>query len=310
MSSPRDSIDLQVNGYAGVDFNHDSLTPERLRHACERMAADGVEGCLATIITAPADQMAERLRRLATWRSQDALVASVIRGLHIEGPSLSPEPGFRGAHDANAIRPATPELFLPLLEAGGGLVRLVTLAPECDEGMATVRRLTREGCLVAGGHSDASLDQLRAAIDAGLRLYTHLGNGCPMLMHRHDNIVQRCLHLRRDLTLCFIADGVHVPFVALANYLDLIGDGGAIVVTDAMAAAGLGPGRYTLGHWEVEVGEDLAAWAPGRAHLVGSAMTMPQAQRNLRDHLGLSAETIRRLTRTNALALLASVEGS
>ncbi|MFA9477708.1 N-acetylglucosamine-6-phosphate deacetylase [Phycisphaerales bacterium AB-hyl4] len=303
-------IDLQVNGYAGVDFNHDSLTPASLRHACERMRADGVEACLATIITAQPDAIARRLARLAQWREQDELIKSVIRGLHIEGPALNPADGFRGAHDLQAIQPASVDLFMPLLEAGGGLVRMVTLAPEYDPGMATIRRLSREGCLVSAGHCDASLDQLREAIDAGLRLYTHLGNGCPMNMHRHDNIIQRCLHLRDALTICFIADGVHVPYVALANYLALTGDEGAVVVTDAMAAAGLGPGNYTLGHWEIEVGEDLAAWAPGRAHLVGSAMTMRQAHANLHEHLGLDAQQITRLTRTNAGLLLDEIEAA
>ena len=190
-----------------------------------------------------------------------------------------------------------------LIDAGGGLVRLVTLAPEQDAQQRVTRWLSGRGVLVAAGHTDASLDQLDAAIDAGLSLFTHLGNGCPMQMHRHDNVVQRALSRSDRLTLCFIADGVHVPFFALGNYLRLAGDR-AVVVSDGMAAAGLGPGRYRLGRWEVEVGADGAAWAPDRSHLVGSAMTMRQAEANLREHLGLDAARCGALLRDRPAALL------
>src|SRR5690606_13516502 len=122
-----------------------------------------------------------------------------------------------------------------LLDAGGGLVKLVTLAPEQDTAARVTALLAREGIAVAAGHTNASLDQLRRACDAGLRLFTHLGNACPMLMPRHDNIIQRALSLRDRITCCFIADGVHVPFVALGNYLALVGAERCVVVSDAMA---------------------------------------------------------------------------
>ena len=99
---------------------------------------------------------------------------------------------------------------------------------------------------MSAGHCNASRDELRAAIDAGLSMFTHLGNGCPRTLDRHDNIIQRALGLRNRLTLCFIGDGVHVPYPALGNYLQLAGIDRAIVVTDAMAAARLRPGSYTL----------------------------------------------------------------
>jgi N-acetylglucosamine-6-phosphate deacetylase len=185
-----------------------------------------------------------------------------------------------------------------LVEAAGGLTRIVTLAPEQDAGFKTTRYLAEQGVIVSAGHTDASLDQLKGAIDAGLSMFTHLGNGCPMQMHRHDNIIQRALSVADRLWLCFIADGVHVPFHALRNYLRLAGER-AIVVTDAMAAAGLGPGRYQIGRWDLLVGEDLAVWAPDRSHLVGSAMTMRQAEANLSKTLGLSAKEIEQLTSTN-----------
>ena len=299
MSEPHRYFDLQVNGYGGVDFNQDGLTAEGLREACRRLADDGVEGALATIITESVERMAQRLANLVRLREQDPLVQRIIAGIHIEGPFINETDGFRGAHPLDAVRPANPDTMDRLLDAAGGLTRLVTLAPERDDGMHTTRMLAGRGIAVAAGHTDASLDDLAAAADAGLSLVTHVGNGCPMRLHRHDNIIQRALSLRDRLRLCFIADGVHVPLFALGNYIRAAGVERCIVVTDAVAPAGLGPGRYTLGRWELDIGEDLAARAPDGSHLIGSAVTMTASAANLRDHLGLADADIERLTYIN-----------
>lgn len=289
-------FDIQVNGYAGVDFNQDDLGAEALHRACEQLRADGVGGILATIITDQPEKMIGRLERLVALRSEDPLAKSVIEGIHIEGPFLSDEPGFRGAHPADALCDATVALTERLLEAAGGLTRLFTLAPERDRRGEVIRRLAAAKVVVSAGHTNASLDQLKAAIDAGLSMFTHLGNGCPSVLPRHDNIVQRALFLRRDLWLCFIADGVHIAFPALRNYLDLAMPGGrCLVTTDAMAAAGLGAGRYRIGRWEVDVGPDLAARSPDGSHLLGSALSMTQAAANLA-RLGLEKPAIETLT--------------
>ncbi len=275
-------FDLQVNGYAGVDFNSDDLTAETLHAACTAMKRDGVGGILATIITEHLPVMCARLNRLVGFRNADALAREMIVGLHIEGPFLNETPGYRGAHPADAIHPADLDEAKRLIDAGAGLVRLVTLAPERDEANRITRWLASQKISISAGHCDPTRDQLCSAIDAGLTLFTHLGNGCPMQLPRHDNIIQRALSLSDRLTCCFIADGVHVPSFALRNYIRCAGVDRCCVVTDAMAAAGLGPGRYRLSRWEVVVGEDLAARAPDGSHLVGSAMTMPQNLANLK----------------------------
>jgi N-acetylglucosamine-6-phosphate deacetylase len=163
--------------------------------------------------------------------------------------------------------------------------------------------LSKQGVVVAAGHCNPSLDELDAAIDAGLSMFTHVGNGCPMTMPRHDNIVQRTLFRADRLWLSFIADGIHVDFFALDNYLRLAGDH-AIIVTDAMSAAGMGPGRYQFSRWDIEVGDDLVVWSPHRLHLLGSAMTMKHAQHNLTFELGLKPQHLQRLLSTAALELL------
>ena len=283
-------FDLQVNGYGGVDFNKDDLTADELQRACEMLARDGVAGILATIITEQVDTMAARIAALARLREELPIARRLIHGIHIEGPFLNPADGYRGAHPADAIIPADLDTMKRLLDSGAGLARLVTLAPECDPGLQVTQFLAGGEVRVSAGHCDPSLDQLEAAIDAGVTMFTHLGNGCPMLLPRHENIVQRALSLSGRIWLCFIVDGAHVPFVALGNYIRAAGVGRCIAVTEAIAPAGLGPGRYTLSRWDLVIGEDMVARAPDGSHLVGSAGTMAQAEANLIAHCGVSAE--------------------
>lgn len=299
MSAAAAFFDLQVNGYAGVDFNQDELDADQLHRVCERLDADGVAGFLATIITDDLSAMCHRLSRLAELREVDPLATHLITGVHIEGPFLNGGDGYRGAHPLDAIRSADLDSMTRLLDAARGLTRIVTLAPECDPELAVTRFLASHGIIVSAGHTDATLDQLRRAIDAGLSMFTHVGNGCPMHMNRHDNIIQRALSFADELWLCFIADGAHIPFVALRNYLKLAREDRTIVVTDAIAPAGLGPGRYRFGRWDLEIGEDMVARAPDRSHLIGSGITMKQNAANLLGGVGLSESIVRKLTLEN-----------
>lgn len=297
-------VDLQVNGYAGVDFNSDDLSLEGLERACTAIQRDGTGQFLATIISDSIEAMCERLARLVALRERDREIARAMVGVHIEGPFINPQDGYRGAHPADAMVAANDEDMKRLLDAAGGLTRIVTLAPERDERLAVTKMLAKQKIVVSAGHTNATVQQLCAACDAGLSMFTHLGNGCPMMMHRHDNIIQRALSLRERLWVCFIADGVHVPFFALGNYIRAAGVDRCIVVTDAMAAAGLGPGVHRLGRWEVSVGEDGAAWAPDHSHLVGSAMSMRRAAENLKYELGLNEGQCRKLLHDHAAEVL------
>jgi N-acetylglucosamine-6-phosphate deacetylase len=293
------SFDIQVNGYAGADFCSRDLTLDQCRRACDALAADGFAGILATVITDSIDGICDKLARLVAFRELDPAIAGMIAGFHVEGPFLSRKPGCPGAHDPTKIVPANPDDAKRILEAGDGGVRLVTLAPECDAGLATTRCLAGQGVTVSAGHCDPSLDELKAAIDAGLSMVTHLGNGCALDLPRHDNFIQRALFLRERLWICFIPDGVHIPFFALANYLALTGVERTIMVTDAILAAQLPPGRYAYGEGEVVVDAAGTARRPGAGNLAGSTISMRQVRENLARHLGLDTASIARLTATN-----------
>ncbi|GEP43348.1 N-acetylglucosamine-6-phosphate deacetylase [Brevifollis gellanilyticus] len=292
-------LDLQVNGYAGTDFNRDGLTAEALHHACECLVEDGCDSILATFITDSIDAMSERMSRLVELREQDSLAQKVIAGIHIEGPFTNPEKGYVGAHPPQHVKPATLEDAKRLLDAAGGLTKIVTLAPEFDQKFHTTEFLANNGVTVSAGHCNPSLEVLRASTEHGLSMFTHVGNGCPMTMHRHDNIIQRALSLRDKLWLCFIPDGVHIEFFALVNYLRTAGLEKTIFVTDAISASRLGPGKYTLAGWDIVIGEDLVARSPDGSHFVGSTVTIPRILTNGQQHLGLSKAELQLLLDTN-----------
>ncbi|MDF1824377.1 MAG: N-acetylglucosamine-6-phosphate deacetylase [Verrucomicrobiales bacterium] len=288
-------FDLQVNGYAGVDFCSDSLCLEDCRRACEALRADGIGGFLATLITDSVSSLEAKLGRLVRFREEDDLVSEMIHGFHVEGPFISPVEGYVGAHPAKEVVPATIEEARRLVEAGRGMIKLVTLAPECDEKAATTSFLTAMGVTVSAGHCNPDLDTLERSIDAGLSMVTHLGNGCPVHLPRHDNFIQRALSLSDRLWLCFIPDGAHVPWFVLENYFNLIGLDRAIVTTDAIAAAGLGAGTYELSGAPVIVDEKGVARRPGSSNLAGSTVRGFEVADHLERELGFSAEELKRV---------------
>ncbi len=297
-------FDLQVNGYAGIDFNQNDLSLENLEKACVKLKQDGVEGILATIITANFSDMIRRVKNIAHYSNQSEIIADMIKGIHLEGPFINSAEGYRGAHPQEYILRASVERMTLLLDACGGLLKLVTLAPENDEACRVTKYLYQQGVVVSAGHCNPSIEQLEQAVSAGLSMFTHLGNGCPQQLHRHDNIIQRALSLKDKLWLCFIADGHHVPFHALKNYIELVGDDRVIITTDAMAAAGAKQGLYTLSDITLEVAADRVVREPGKSNFAGSAIDMKSSALNLNELLGLSEEQVHKMTHINPIKAL------
>lgn len=286
-------FDIQVNGYAGIDFNHDGLTVADFEKACLRLKADGCTDFLPTIITDSIENMEARLLAIRSAVEQSSVIASMVRGIHVEGPFLNAGDGTAGAHPKQHIRPADLERMKRLLDASGYNIRLVTLAPECDSNHEVTQFLANQNIVVSAGHCDPTVRQLQEAIDHGLSMFTHVGNGCSLMQNRHDNIVQRVLSLSDQLWCCWIADGIHIPAFALKNYLKVAGCDRCIVVTDAMTAAGLGPGEYSLGSQSVIVDSSHRAMLPGSdGRLAGSVATPQWLQQVLSDDVGLSQDEI------------------
>ena len=273
-------IDLQVNGYAGVDFNDEAVTADALDHALHAMLAAGVTACLPTVITAPAAVLEARLRALDGAVARSRLGPLMVPGYHVEGPFLNPGPGFRGCHPPAAMLPPDPAL---VERWGAGLQRpilMMTLAAELDGAEALIAWLAARGKVAAIGHSDAGAAVVARAADAGARMSTHLGNGLPGMLPKLDNPLMAQLAEDR-LAAGFIADGIHLPRPALRAMIRAKGPGRAILVTDAVAAAGAPPGRYAFAGMAIDGDPDGSVRLPGARTLAGSALTLDRAVRNL-----------------------------
>ncbi len=171
-------VDLQVNGYEGIDFNQPQSV-SNLRKAAEAMARDAVHCALPTIITGSIEHMIACVQHLRAAIENDPMCASMFRGIHLEGPFLSRKPGFIGAHPVEHALDANIDALDRLLDAGGGWIKLVTLAPEVDQNGALTRFLVDRSILVSAGHTDASMDDLDRCLDAGMTLFTHLATPVP-----------------------------------------------------------------------------------------------------------------------------------
>ncbi|MCB0749241.1 MAG: N-acetylglucosamine-6-phosphate deacetylase, partial [Ignavibacteriae bacterium] len=272
-------IDLQVNGYAGIDFNSMILAEEQLLVACKKLEEDNVEGILATLITDDFYKMIDKINNITSIIEGNNYIKSIIKGIHIEGPFLNSNDGYRGAHPREFIIPPDIEKVKRMFDSAKGLIKLFTLAPENDQNFSVTKFLSDNNVIVSAGHSNASLSQLNEAIDSGLKLYTHLGNGSPTLLPRHDNIINRVLSLAGKISICFISDGIHIPTFVLKNYLNAAGIENCIIVTDCMAAASAPPGIYSVSHINVEVGEDKIVREIGKDNLAGSAITMKESEK-------------------------------
>ena len=286
-------IDLQVNGAFGIDLAGE---PARVGELAARLPATGVTGFLPTLISATADRIEDWAARIAAAADGPAGGARVL-GLHLEGPFLSPE--RPGAHEVAVIRAADAACFERLLALPA--LRLVTIAPERADALARIARLSARGVAVSLGHTAADLDQMRGGIDAGARLVTHLFNAMTGFTHRAPGALGAAL-IDPRVVLGLIADGVHAHPAAVELAVRAAGPDRIALVTDAMAAAGMGPGRARLAGREVEVDAVSARLADGT--LAGSILTLDQAVRNMAAWSRLGAEAaLRMATEVPARAL-------
>lgn len=301
-------IDLQVNGFAGVDFNSPHLTPAALDHALAAMAADGVRACLPTLITASPRQLAARLAALDRAVAASALGPAMVPGYHLEGPFLNPDPAFAGCHPRAAMRAPDSALLRRLENGLRRPILLLTLAPELPGAEDVIRWASAHGKIVALGHTGADAPTIARAVAAGARVATHLGNAMSGPVHKFHNPMMAQL-AEDGLAASFIADGLHIPPAALGVLLRAKGLARSILVTDATAAAGVAaqraPAMFRFGAMRIELREDGSVREPGKAVLAGSALSLGQAVRNITAWGLADARAALTMARENPAALLA-----
>ncbi|MCC7046756.1 MAG: N-acetylglucosamine-6-phosphate deacetylase [Alphaproteobacteria bacterium] len=296
-------VDLQANGFAGIDFNDPRLDTAQLDHALAAMARTGVGICLPTLITAPIERLERCFRALEAACAGSSLARSMVPGYHLEGPFLSPLDGYCGCHPRAAMRTADIGVFDRLNAAAGGRIRLLTVAPEVEGALELIRHARARGIAVALGHTAADRATVAAAAEAGATLSTHLGNGTPKVLPRNDNPVMAQLAEDR-LHASFIADGIHIPAGTLRVYMRAKELRRCVLVTDATAAAGAAPGDYTLGPVAIRRMPDGSVRDGTTPGLAGSALTLDHAVANVAAWLGLNLPQAAGMAREAPLGLL------
>ncbi len=269
-------IDIQINGYDGVDFNDASTNTEQIVAATRQLWRTGVTAFCPTIITGSFDHIAKCVSNLVRAADESPGFARAMIGIHVEGPFISPEDGPRGAHPKEHARAPDWNEFERWQDAARGQIRIVTMSPEWPDAIDFIERATAVGVIVAIGHTAATPAQIADAVRAGARLSTHLGNGSHAKIDRHPNYIWEQL-ANDDLWASFIVDGHHLPPSVVKCFLRSKGIARSILVTDAIAAAGKPSGKYRLGDVEVEVNDERRVCLPGTPYLAGSVLEMREA---------------------------------
>lgn len=269
-------IDIQINGYDGVDFNDPDTGPEQIAAVARKLWRAGVTAFCPTIITESFDHISKCISNLVRAVDESPEFARAMIGIHVEGPFISPEDGPRGAHPKRHARAPDWDELQRWQDAARGRIRILTLSPEWPGAIDFIERAAASGFVVAIGHTAAAPAQIADAARAGARLSTHLGNGSHAKIDRHPNYIWEQL-ANDDLWASFIVDGHHLPPSVVKCFLRSKGVARSALVTDAIAAAGRPAGRYRLGNVEVEVTPERRVNLPGTPYLAGSVLEMPEA---------------------------------
>lgn len=279
-------VDIQVNGFAGIDFNRAAATAADIGKALDLILSTGVTRCLPTVITGPADDMVTCLRNLTIAR-RELPGGRAIAGFHVEGPHISPDDGPRGAHPLASVRPPDLNEFRRWQDATDNAIRLITLSPHWPGAVAYIEGITHEGVTASIGHTGATADQIRAAVDAGATLSTHIGNAGHAVLPKHPNYIWDQLAEDR-LSASFIVDGIHLGAAFTQAAIRAKAVSRAVLVTDASAPAGAQAGRYRLGAQDADLLPDGRVVLAGTNRLAGSSLKMNDAVANVMRMAGVS----------------------
>lgn len=293
-------IDIQINGYMGVDFTGEDLDLQGMRAATRRLWEEGVTTYLPTVITADHDRLAENFAVLAEAMA-DPEIGPSIAGFHLEGPYISPIAGFRGAHLEKYIRQPDSKEFAIYQKAAKGGIKLVTLAPESAGAQAFIRELVADDIIVSLGHHNGSAGEVKQAVLNGASLSTHLGNGCANEINRHYNPLWPQLS-EDQLSISIIVDGFHLTREEVRSFYKAKGPEKTILVSDALDLAGLEPGEYVRGERTVVLTPNVIKF-PAENVLAGAASPIRLCVGNMMQYTQCSLAEAIRMASTNPAAL-------
>jgi N-acetylglucosamine-6-phosphate deacetylase len=297
-------VDLQSNGYGGQEFGSADVTADKVAEIARRQATFGVTRFLPTVTTGSHDTLAGALRAIDEACRRFADVARVVAGVHLEGPYISPEEGPRGAHPLEHCRRPDWSEFERFQQAAGGRIKLVTLSAEFSESPDFITRAVRSGVVVALGHTSADGAQIRAAVDAGARLSTHLGNGAHRALRRHPNYIWDQLAEDR-LMASLIVDGHHLPAEVVKTFVRAKGPQRCILVSDLSGLAGMPPGRYATQLCELEILSDGRLVIAGQDQLLaGASRPIGAGVANVMQFAGVDLATAVRMASHQPAALI------
>lgn len=295
-------VDLQVNGHNGIDYSDNGLTADAFIRSAEELLATGTDIFLPTIITGELEKTCRNAALIMESVEKHGLEKH-IPGIHFEGPFISPVPGAIGAHSPEFVCCPDIEKMTRMLDAAQGKVKIVSIAAEVENSADAIAFLREHNVNVSLGHQLANYEQVRRAADAGAKLLTHLGNGCPNMLDRHHNPVFAGLAENR-LTAMIITDGHHLPGELVKIMIRAKGVDKIIVTSDASSLTGFPPGEYsTLGNRAV-LYPDGKLYNPDKQCLVGSASTISRCMEFLASLDFLTQDELTRVGRLNALEML------
>lgn len=295
-------VDLQVNGWNGVDFSTAGLSEGLFTEACRGVLSSGVVAFLPTLITSDPAVYASNLPVMARVM-QSAEFAGRLPGVHIEGPFISPQDGARGAHPLKWVREADPVFLDRLIQLSNGNIKLLTVAAELEGIGELIQLATAQGICVSLGHQTAGNAEVRAAAAAGATALTHLGNGVAATVNRHDNPIWAGL-AEDDLTAMLITDGHHLPASLIKIALRVKGVERVVVVSDATALTGQLPGKYKMFGSDVVLSDSGRLYNPVTGYLAGSGSTMLQCMNYLASLKLLTREELMQIGYTNPMQLI------
>lgn len=299
-------IDIQLNGYGGIDFCDEKLDATQLLKVLPEVWKRGTTTFCPTFITNTHQTLLHSFHVMEEARKMDSRFAATAPCYHLEGPYISPGPSH-GAHDIQYMRPPDWEEFAEFQRAAGGHIGIVTLAPELPGAEEFIRRAVDSGVVVALGHTDATPEQIHMGAKAGATLCTHLGNGNPQMIDRHRNTLWPQMAIDQ-LSASLICDGFHLPADLVRVILRAKGIERCILITDAVYVGGLPPGRYLLGGLEIDFLPNGHVVMADRHSMAGSAITMDRAVSRFMEFTGASLNDALRAATANPAHLLRRFE--